>query len=236
MDFAYEVIMIMKKTLLLLICCVHIVTTAFAKDFLLPDYEGIQAMGQSNYNLLLNRFQAQDTTLSIQDFQAIYYGSAFYGAPSSGMSMKRLNAIYEADGNEGVIMYVDSLLSESPLNLGALRMRFIAAYNANDSITTSKYLWQYDRLMDAVYATGDALTEETALHVVCVNDEYTIMNYVMQVEFEQQTLTPSMCDKMDIITKKGIKMSVYFDVQLVLAIENRMFSTSKKPFRFKYKR
>ena len=114
MDFAYEVIMIMKKTLLLLICCVHIVTTAFAKDFLLPDYEGIQAMGQSNYNLLLNRFQAQDTTLSIQDFQSIYYGSAFYGAPSSGMSMKRLNAIYEADGNEGVIIYVDSLLSESP--------------------------------------------------------------------------------------------------------------------------
>ena len=216
MDFAYEVIMIMKKTLLLLICCVHIVTTAFAKDFLLPDYEGIQAMGQSNYNLLLNRFQAQDTTLSIQDFQSIYYGSAFYGAPSSGMSMKRLNAIYEAEGNDGVIIYVDSLLSESPLNLGALRMRFIAAYNANDSITTSKYLWQYDRLMDAVYATGDALTEETALHVVCVNDD--------------------MCDKMDIITKKGIKMSVYFDVQLVLALENRMFSTSKKPFRFKYKR
>ena len=226
----------MKKILLLLISCVYIVTMTYAEDFLLPDYDGIQAMGKSNYNLLLNRFQAQDTTLSMRDFQAIYYGSAFYGTPSSGMSMKRLNAIYEAEGNDGVIIYVDSILSESPLNLGTLRMRFIAAYNANDSIKTSKYLWQYDRLMDAVYATGDALTEETALHVVCVDDEYTIMNYVMQVEFEQQTLTPSMCDKMDIITKKGTKMSVYFDVQLVLALTNRMFSTSKKPFRFKYEK
>jgi len=226
----------MKKTLVLLISCVCIITTAAAEDFLLPDYEGIQAMGQSNYNLLLIRFQAQDTTLSIHDFQAIYYGSAFYGTPSRGMSNKRLNAIYEADGNEGVIVYVDSLLSESPLNLGALRTRFIAAYKANDSITAHKYLWQYDRLMDAIYATGDALTEKTALHVVCVDDEYTIMNYVMQVKLEQQTLTSSMCDKMDIVTKNGTKMSVYFDVQLVLALENRMFSTSKKPFRFKYKR
>lgn len=69
----------MKKTLVLLISCVCIITTAAAKDFLLPDYEGIQAMGQSNYDLLLIRFQAQDTTLSIHDFQAIYYGSAFYG-------------------------------------------------------------------------------------------------------------------------------------------------------------
>ena len=148
--------------------------------------------------------------------------------------MRRLNAIYDAKGNDGVIIYVDSVLSVSPVNLGALRMRFITAYNADDSITTRKYLWQYDRLMDAVYATGDALTEETALHVVCVNDEYTIMNYVMQVELETQTLTTSMCDKMDIVTKKGTKMSVFFDVQLVLALEDRMISKNKKPFKFKY--
>jgi hypothetical protein len=44
-----------------------------------------------------------------------------------------------------------------------------------------------------------------------------------------------LCDKMDIVTKKGTKMSVYFDVQLVLALEEQMFSTSNKPFRFKYK-
>ncbi len=60
------------------------------------------------------------------------------------------------------------------------------------------------------------------------------MNYVMQVELEKQTLTSSMCDKMDIVTKKGVKMPVFFDVQLVLALENQMFSKSKKSFNFKY--
>lgn len=224
----------MKKYFLLLIASMFVMTTVAAEDFLLPDYEGIQSMGQYSYDILLNRFQSQDTTLSIHDLQAVYYGSAFYGHPFSRLDMRRLNAIYDAKGNDGVIIYVDSVLSVSPVNLGALRMRFITAYNADDSITTRKYLWQYDRLMDAVYATGDALTEETALHVVCVNDEYTIMNYVMQVELETQTLTTSMCDKMDIVTKKGTKMSVFFDVQLVLALEDRMISKNKKPFKFKY--
>ena len=202
---------------------------------MIPNYDGIQALGRSNYQKLLERFQAQDTTLTIRDVQAVYYGSAFYGNPSPiGVNWNRIDAIYNAIGNDGVIVYVDSLLSESPLNLGALRLRYIAAANANDTITTEKYFWQYDRLLDAIYATGDAMGEKTALHVVCVNDEYTIMYYVMKVEFKQQALTSSMCDKMDIITRDGYELSIYFDVQLVLSLENRKFSPSRKPFKFKY--
>ena len=226
----------MKKHLLLLFACVCIASTATAEEFLLPDYDGIQALGKSDYDVLLGRFQAIDTTLSIRDFQTIYYGSAFYGNPSSGVNGNRLNAIMNTNGNDGIIQYLDSVLAESPLNLGALRNRFIAAYIAKDTTATRNYLWQYDRLVDAIFATGDALKETTALHVVCINDEYTIMNYVMQVNLEQQSLLSSMCDKMDIVTKNGTKMSVYFDVQLVLALESRMFSTSPEPFKFKYKK
>lgn len=226
----------MKKYFFLFIACV-LSGAAFAQEvFLLPDYEGIQNMGQAQYDSLLNRFQAQDTTLSIVDLQAVYYGSAFYGNPSKGLNNKRLNAIFEAEGNKGAILYVDSVLTSSPLNLDALRTRFILAYNENDSVATRAYLWKYDRLVDAIYATGDARSEKTALHVVCVDDEYTIMYYVMQVNPEGQTLTSSLCDKIDIVTKNGTKLPVYFDVQLILALENRMFSSDKKPFHFTYKK
>lgn len=226
----------MKKYFFLFIACV-LSGAAFAQEvFPLPDYEGIQNMGQAQYDSLLNRFQAQDTTLSIVDLQAVYYGSAFYGNPSKGLNNKRLNAIFEAEGNKGAILYVDSVLTSSPLNLDALRTRFILAYNENDSVATRAYLWKYDRLVDAIYATGDARSEKTALHVVCVDDEYTIMYYVMQVNPEGQTLTSSLCDKIDIVTKNGTKLPVYFDVQLILALENRMFSSDKKPFHFTYKK
>ena len=226
----------MKKFFFLFIACV-LSSAAFAQEaFLLPDYEGIQNMGQAQYDSLLSRFQAQDTTLSIVDLQSVYYGSAFYGNPSKGLNNKRLNAIFEAEGNKGAILYVDSVLTSSPLNLDALRTRFILAYNENDSVATRAYLWKYDRLVDAIYATGDARSEEHALHVVCVDDEYTIMYYVMQVNPEGQTLTSSLCDKIDIVTKNGTKLPVYFDVQLILALENRMFSSDKKPFHFTYKK
>lgn len=224
----------MKHLLSILLACV-LSSAAFAQEaFLLPDYEGIQNMGQAQYDSLLNRFQTQDTTLSIVDLQAVYYGSAFYGNPSNGLNNKRLNAIFEAEGNKGAILYVDSVLTSSPLNLDALRTRFILAYNENDSVATRAYLWKYDRLVDAIYATGDARSEENALHVVCVDDEYTIMYYVMQVNPEGQTLTSSLCDKIDIVTKNGTRLPVYFDVQLVLALNNRMFSSDKKPFHFTY--
>lgn len=226
----------MKRGFLFIITCLLCSITALAESFACPDYESIQALGQKRYDGLIERFQAQDTTLSITELQAIYYGSAFYGNPSRGLNYRRVNAIYEANGHEGVLVYVDSLLSSSPLNLGALRMRFIAAFNVNDTIATHKYFWLYDKLLDAIYATGDALSEQTALHVVCIDDEYTIMNYVMKVEMENQKLTSTMCDMFDVTTKNGKKTQVYFDVQLILALENQMFSTDKKPFTFKYKK
>ena len=226
----------MKKYWFLFLACV-LSGAAFAQEaFLLPDYEGIQNMGQAEYYALLNRFQAQDTTLSIVDLQTIYYGSAFYGNPSSGLANRRLNAITDTKGNEDAILYVDSVLATSPLNLGTLLTRFTLAYHAHDTITTSAYFWQYNRLVDAIYATGDARSEETALHVVCVDDEYTIMYYVMEVQPEGQMLTSSLCDKIDIVTKNGTKLPVYFDVQLILALRNRMFSSDKKPFHFTYKK
>ena len=218
------------------IACV-VYSAGFAQEaFLLPDYEGIQNMGRAQYDSLLNRFQAQDTTLSIVDLQAVYYGSAFYGNPSKGLNNKLLNAIFEVEGNKGAVLYVDSVLASSPLNLGALHARYVLARKEDDSVATRAYLWKYDRLVDAIYATGDARSEKTALHVVCVDDEYTIMYYVMQVNPEGQTLTSSLCDKIDIVTKNGTRLPVYFDVQLVLAIENRMFSSDKKPFHFTYKK
>ena len=94
----------MKHLLSILLACV-LSSAGFAQEaFLLPDYEGIQNMGQAQYDSLLNRFQAQDTTLSIVDLQAVYYGSAFYGSPSNGLNNRHLNAIFEVEGNKGAVL------------------------------------------------------------------------------------------------------------------------------------
>jgi len=97
----------MKHILSIFLACV-LSSAGFAQEaFLLPDYEGIQNMGQAQYDSLLSRFQAQDTTLSIVDLQAVYYGSAFYGNPSNGLDNRRLNAITETKGNPQCCRAVD---------------------------------------------------------------------------------------------------------------------------------
>ena len=80
------------------------------------------------------------------------------------------------------------------------------------------------------------MLEYTAFHVVTVADEYTLMNLQMEVQPEMQTLTSTMCDMFDVTTKSGRKTRIYFDVQLILALENYMFSSDKKPFKFKYRK
>lgn len=72
------------------------------------------------------------------------------------------------------------------------------------------------------------------LFIACV--VYSAVVNAQDVQPQMQTLTNTMCDMFDATTKSGRKIQVYFDVQLVLALENHMFSSDKKPFHFTYKK
>ena len=116
----------------------------------------------------------------------------------------------------------------------ALAYRFSLTNQETDLETAIRCSWKFTKILTAICSTGDADSPETAMHVVQIADEYTVINYVLQVQIERQMLTSSMCDMFDVITKSGRKKQIYFDVQLVLALEHEMFSATTKPFKFKY--
>lgn len=207
-----------------------------AREFQIPDYEGIQALGKKQYNALLKRFLAADTTLSLRDVQAVYYGSAFYGTRSDNLGLSKIGETYEKDGPEAVAAMLDKHLESNPLDIEGIIIRYSMALQMNDSVAANKYGCMYYQLVSAIGVTGDGDSEYTAFHVVSVADEYALMNFLMEVEPQRQILTSTMCDMFDVVTKSGRKIQVYFDVQLILALENRMFSSSKKPFHFTYKK
>lgn len=68
-----------------------------------------------------------------------------------------------------------------------------------------------------------------------MSDEYALMNFFFKVEHGNQYLTASRCDKFDIAVN-GHEASLYFDIQALLAWENRVFSGKDidKPFTFTY--
>lgn len=204
------------------------------RDFQIPDYESIQTIGKESYEALLQRFRVADSTLSVQDIQAVYYGSAFYGYLAGALNMTELNGIYYKKGHQGLASYLDNYLSSAPVDINAILFRMSAAHETNDTITFNRYIWMYHQLCQALFATGDGDSKETAIHVVNVADEYALMNYVMDLQVGMQTLLTSGHDMFDVITKNGRKTYVYFDIQLVLALERQMFSKDKSSFHFTY--
>ena len=222
-----------RKNILLLIAYFIISTNILAKEFILPDYEQIQALGQTQYETLLRRFQQQDTTLSLTDFQTVYYGSAFYGYLGSGVDRKELDAAYEK-GQNAFTSYLDKCLDKTPVDLNTIYYRWLVADNSNDTNNATKYAWMFNQLFDAIGATGDAASPQTGLHVVSVADEYAIIYQALGMSLEQQTLLTSECDLMEVVKKDGTKIKLYFDVQLVLALESQRFSDSNKPLHFTY--
>lgn len=207
-----------------------------AREFQIPDYESIQQLGEEKYQTLMKRFLAADTTLTLRDIQSVYYGSAFYGTLSDNLGMKKLNEAYEKGGTEALVALLDNHLVSNPLDIEGIIVRYSMAMKMKDAANANKYGFMYAQLANAIGVTGDGDSEYTAWHVVTVADEYALMNLLMDVQPEKQTLTNTMCDMFDATTKSGRKIQVYFDVQLVLALENHMFSSDKKPFHFIYKK
>lgn len=207
-----------------------------AREFQIPDYESIQQLGEEKYQTLMNRFLAADTTLTLRDIQSVYYGSAFYGTLSDNLGMKKLNEAHEKGGTEALVALLDNHLVSNPLDIEGIVVRYSMAMKMKDAANANKYGFMFAQLANAIGVTGDGDSEYTAWHVVTVADEYALMNLLMDVQPEKQTLTNTMCDMFDATTKSGRKIQVYFDVQLVLALEKHMFSSDKKPFHFTYKK
>lgn len=224
----------LKKSIVAIIACILVCSAANAGVRAIPDYEHIQSIGKEQYDLMLHRFYAQDTTLSLTDVQTIYYGSAFYGYLGKGMERDDYEAAQKR-GLKGFTAFLDSCLSVTPVDLQTLACRFTAAEMAKDTSSMYKYSGMYNRLTTAIILTGDGFTDTTAVHVVSVPDEYSLMTYIWRVRLENQTLTYSQCDKMECVRKNnGKKKTIYFDVQLPLAIDRYKLSKSKKPFHFRY--
>lgn len=222
-----------KRCIISIIACVFACSAAAVRKFDIPDYEYIQSIGKKQYDSMLHRFYAQDTTLSLTDIQTIYYGSAFYGYLGDGIEK---DAFYAAKrrGIVALTSFLDSCLSVTPVDLQTLVWRFTAAEMAKDTVAMYKYSGMYNRLTHAIILSGNGFSDTTAVHVVSVADEYSLLTYVWHVTFEKQSLTFSLCDKMDCRTKNGTKKTIYFDVQLSCAIDHYKLSNDKEPFHFWY--
>ena len=201
----------MRKYLLSLF--VVLAAGCYAQGFQRPDYETIQKVARTEaYDQLLTRYQALDTTLTLNELQTLYYGSIFVGKSSfNGLDKEVKDLLEDKRKTNEAAEAMDRHLDKYPFDLQALVYRTVPAGRNNDTALV-RNLWEKAELIaTTIVSTGDGQSDSTGFHVVSVSDEYALMNFFFKVEHGNQYLTASRCDKFDIAVN-GHEASLYFDI------------------------
>lgn len=182
-----------------------------------------------HYSSLIKRFESGDTTLTTTDYWYLYYGYSFqskYMPYQTIEDMEGFNAISkkkELDEKDykKIISIAEKEMKRIPFELDLLWYEYVAWQGLGDSAKARVCLHQFMGLIDAIIASGNGSSCETAFTVLYVSHEYVLLN-VMGFEFGgKQTLTDGLCDKLDVAGNEYGIESLYFDV-------NRIFEVNMK--------
>ena len=175
-----------------------------------PDHAAIKALSQTPaFQDLVNRFAACDTTLTREEIATIYYGSSYlkdYNLVNS--QSEAIRTLAEEGKIEEARAALKAKLQDYPVSLFVL----FSLYNlSEDEAEAEVYLWKIRRLLGTIDNTGRANSTERPFQVICVNDEYHALNYILRMgEFQSQAVVEGPMDKMDFLNEYGLEMTAYF--------------------------
>lgn len=186
---------------------------------------------KEDFQKLMQRFEMNDTLLTRQEYAMIYYGYSFtpdyqgsmYDMLQDYQDFKRLISEnkYEEAYNAGT-----ELLKKNPVSLQTLYEMGALVYMQNkDQEKMRSYTKRYAALITTIASSGDGKTEETAFKVICVNDEYQLLNKLFQMEnMKQQSLTDNKCDLIEFDKCKYYEgTQMYFDISRSLDYMSELF-------------
>lgn len=220
-------------------------TVIFAQEqeleFKAPDYDEIKAAieqkgGEYYYPTLLNRFKKCDTTMSIDQLRALYYGSVFQDNydPYNSVDM---SSIYKAlkrknktkKNSKDLEKQLNELITENPTHLPLYYCLFINNMDLYDtkSPKVDNVIQQMFLLLDAISSTGDGRSEKTAFYVINTSHEYTLMQ-AYGFYYTSQSLQTSGNDVFDVIDIKG---SEFVNINALYADIGQLYFNITRCFR-----
>jgi len=179
------------------------------------------------YPKLLSRFEAFDSTFTLDEYRMLYFGFVFNENYSVFMDDKSAEIQTQIDsGNYAEANRLcDSILAKVPI---LLRVNYLKGYclysqNKNDSLI-QKYGNRYYSLIEAIISTGDGKECKSGYKVIFIADEYEIIYKYLDIEeFKGQYLSRP-CDILEVKPSKKFKSKmVYFDADEILKKEAEMF-------------
>ena len=193
-----------------------------------PDYKRIKKEintkgSEFYYPELLRRFQAADTTLSLEQLRHFYYGTATR-SEYDPYKMAKIDALREAfekntpskEDLGKAALEIDKELETDPTNIRFHLYKHLIYCNlyGQDSEKASDAHNQVVMLLSAVTSTGDGSSKESAFHVINVSDEYGILE-IFGFSPTMQSLVEDKGQSYDVMELKENKYgleSMYFNI------------------------
>ena len=186
---------ILRKTLLTLIAtllCGSVWAQAEESDceMVVPDLEQIR-MEVNNpqsayyYPTLVAKYNSNDTTMTIDEYSYYYLGYTFqedYNPYRKSEYAHQIDHLYKQNKElsvaeyENLVLFAKQTLNDDPFDLRQINILIYALKGLNRHNDAKVWQYRLDHLIDAILATGDGKTPETAWHVIYPTHEYIILN------------------------------------------------------------
>lgn len=152
-----------------------------------PDYQKIKKAIQAEdsefyYPELLRRFQAADTTLSLEQVRHFYYGAAMrpeYNPYQFDLS-KELKEALEKNDLQQAASIIDKQLTKTPTNLRFYLQKTMvnSSLYGEESKEAEDAFSQFNMLLSAILSSGNGKSTESAIYVTNIADEYGILSFL----------------------------------------------------------
>lgn len=216
------------------------VDTANYSEYIIPDYEQIRKdcsgkAGELYYNKLAKRFAEYDTSLTLHELQAFYYGQAYLANYDPYMDYDELNEIRTIMRRETtlpalkkIIKLADAVISKNPAEPQAYYYKAIAQAIARDEYGKEEKpdaKNKFNVLVDILFSTGNGVSVEKAMHVVNVDHEYLIMG-INGFSMKRQSLSNIDGHSYDVFDLDSNEYNIdklYFNVDLIIGAWGKIF-------------
>ncbi|MBP1672216.1 MAG: hypothetical protein H6Q25_31 [Bacteroidetes bacterium] len=224
----------MKKIILLFFCLSLMVGYAQKTKVEKPNYKKIEKKiakegSEFFYPTLMERFNAGDTTMTIEQKRCFYYGFIYqnqyspYGGSDYSDSIRVILKKEELDISdyEQILVFSDSVLKVNPLDLTTLNYVLYCHDFLQDFSMVDLTMSKFKMIIDAILSSGTGESQKDPYYVIYVDHEYVLLN-ILGYKVKGQSLVGT-CDYMEVAKNKDNIKGIYFDVSPSLNYLDNMF-------------
>ena len=204
----------------------------YGGSFEKPDYEKIKINIENKssnlyYPLLVYKYQEGDSTMTLEEKRHLVYGFVYHESYSPSISVLNPEQIQLILDKENVtakdwvalVSLLNSWLNTEPFNCRLLYYLSIAHEALNNMPVAEKVVRRMQIVGDALYSTGNGLSQETAIHVFADyhKHDYLLLN---NLSMQSQRLVNGGYDVFSLMPNE-------YEIKELWFYENQLFKSMK---------